>query len=317
MAAKNITTTPSGKDLNKWADYIELLCIRHPDKLITVGELYDRVNDEEITRSDLDEVEGELDSERDDKKMQIIIDYFNFLSTRVSLFEDFYPFIFNVTNNIIQLKNNLNTKQYIYLYMLFASNLDYFKNDMSDLTSNFEFISFLSLKSTLGPSYTVEAFGVSKFKKSLFNQGKLYDRIVKLAQELNLHLSSRIDTTLSSGDYGLDLVAWLSHDNSEAGPIIFAQCTCGEDWDKKQFDMHFDKWRANIEFVHPPLGKMFISKSFRDDSGDWYNKSKPKTVLFDRKRILDRLSKRQRRAVLDKVKMYTKSELNKKLDTSE
>ena len=79
MAIKKLTTPPDGfGDKNKWADYIELLCISSLDKIISADEIYDKIygdkSDDEAEDTGLIddsedfviEIEIESKGERDD-----------------------------------------------------------------------------------------------------------------------------------------------------------------------------------------------------------------------------------------------------------
>ncbi|BDD01416.1 hypothetical protein [Persicobacter psychrovividus] len=316
--SKDITNTPKTSDLNKWADYIELLCLKNPDGLLTCDALYDRITDEKDSTDDDNEDTGITESESNDRLMQKVIDRFTFVSSRVHHYLDFYPFEFDTSENIIYLKKELFRKHYFYLYLLYSSNLDYYKEHMSDLTSNFELISTFSLKSHLPRFTQVHSFGKSKIKSKKFNQNKLSDKIRELSKELRLELSPYFSEDKISGDFGLDIVAWYNHDNNEAGPIFFGQCACGFDWEAKQFDAHYDKWKNCISFRHPPVSTIYIPKSFRDTSGLWLDDMKIySTIVFDRLRILKRMYRRYLKEIHKISKPFVDKELKEKLAVAE
>lgn len=145
VKVKELSTAPNSlKDINKWADYIELLCMSSLDNIISSDEIYDKLygdksDDEEIDdESNLDIDEETPVSEIIDRRHSKINDFFELLISRKSLYLDFYPFEVSSSPYYIKLNNKTSYKQYSYLGLLVSSNLDYLKNHSPHLTRSFE-----------------------------------------------------------------------------------------------------------------------------------------------------------------------------------
>lgn len=309
---KKLTTPPDGfGDKNKWADYLELLCITSLDKLISADEIFDKIfgdksDDEAEDTSLIDESEElvsehleETRGERDDIHKSKINEIFDFLESRLSLFDEYYPFQLSRAPRYIKLKEKLSNKNYSYLGLLASSNLDYLRMHKPILTTNFEINSVFVFKKLLPQDAKIEYFGKGNERGSVFSENKLYDRLLQLSGVLKTPISSLLDeadiNASNTGDGGLDIVGWYDvMDDLSGKVIIFGQCACGLDWYDKQFDIHPAKWDNYITSSHPILRTLITPISFRNFDGGWFKKSKIfDCVIIDRYRFLRSLRKRE------------------------
>lgn len=312
---KSLTEPPqSFGDQNKWADYLEILCVSSMDKIVTADDIFDKLygdksDDEQSVESNEHESDdGEVDiaeymvestSERSDVRQSKINDQFEFLVSRQALFGDFYPFRISFAPRNIQLKERLSFKQYSYLGLLISSNLDYFSYFKPDLTTNFEINSLFVFKKLFPEQAKIEYFGKGAQRSSVFSDNKLIDRIRTLADKLKLPLTALVNEDEfgqnNSGDGGLDLVGWYDIGDDNSGKIInFGQCACGKEWFEKQFDISMDKWRNYLQTNHPILTTLLTPSSFRKYDGTWYKESKIyNCIIIDRLRFLKSLRKRE------------------------
>lgn len=304
---KSITTYPkSFNDTNKWADYIEILCLLSPDADLTVDDIYDRVSgdksaDEEseifedyilensINITEMDK--GSDSAPKTDFKYEKIRDYFKSLDARQAQFNSSYPFVISNQNRITRI-DQFSNQHYTYIYLLFSANLDYFSKFLYQLSHNFEEISLDVFRKLLPPTSQVHYFGSGGKRGGLFQPNKLYDRIKILGAQLGLHLSSRCTEDSigrnNSGDGGLDLVGWYDFKEKNVGMITyFAQCACGKDWFDKQFESHPLSWEGKLQLVNRPINVLFTPSSFRKLDGHWLNDGKIiDAIIIDRLRIV-------------------------------
>ncbi len=316
---KSLTKPPeSFGDKNKWSDYIEILCLTSLDKIISSDDIFDKLygdksddessvqsNEIESEDGETDEIEYEtkIPSERNDIRMSKINDLFEFIISRKSIFEEYYPFKISLAPKVIRLKEQLSFKQYSYLGLLISANLDYFLYFKSDLTTNFELNSLFVFKKLFPLKANIEYFGKGATRSKVFSDNKLIDRIKKLSEVLNLRLSSLFDEAEiganNTGDGGLDLVGWYDIFDNNSGKIInFGQCACGKEWFDKQFDMHLSKWKNYIQPTHPILTTLFTPTCFRKYNGSWYNNMKIyDCIIIDRPRFLMSLTKKENATV--------------------
>ncbi|MGZ3862347.1 MAG: hypothetical protein ACXVPN_03485 [Bacteroidia bacterium] len=167
----------SERDMNKWADTIELMAIFSNEKFITASAIADRQTDILNVGIGLEEeaylVENELlefssqdsfelldekdegmageffsdisdqENNLDDRTLIKIRSKFDFFEYRVKNYNSHYPFIFDkVEKKLIFKGNDLTEKEQFYIILLISSNLDVFRAQMSFLTSQFERICY-------------------------------------------------------------------------------------------------------------------------------------------------------------------------------
>lgn len=278
-----------------YADYIELNALFLKDE-VTIADIADKlkdVNDLNILHTDLSENPGEIGSlfaEENDVIEERFISIFDVCRDRVFLFdEDEYPFI--IIRNQIKLKENLCEKHKLYLLLLLCSNLNYFKTISPELTSDFELLSFFSLKAFLPDKSVVKSFG----KRSEFN-GNAKKRIADLAKELHINTNTdKVDSIPenNSQERGLDVIGWMPFkDNIPNMLTVLCQCACGKDWYKKQYDTQ--RFKGYFNWNTTPIHAMFIPYSIGKINTlkfHQHDEILENFIFFDRKRIIEQFDK--------------------------
>lgn len=311
--------SPEDKDLNKWCDIIELLCLTNKDKEISKGDIRNDIV-QDNAGSDIDELADEvyeeeedtyheneiLQTEQDfgseeaviqDNISQFINSWFELLKYRESILGDFYPFKISEDYASIEIKSrDLTNSQKFYLYLLLSSNLRLIdKAKATALAANFELFAFSAFSYLFpnGDKVKKYIFGKGKHRHADFKELNKFNLFKKLATLLNTELQFYItEETFSqydTGEGGLDLVGWINfHDNNPGKLIVFGQCACGEEWEDKAFESSELNWETilNCSVLPSIVNSLFIPRLFRNPSG-WQRQDKIKrAILFDRYRIL-------------------------------
>jgi hypothetical protein len=273
-----------------YADYIELIALFSRDNYVTSMDIIDRLNDEGVLRLEESEDESlEIGSDaaraRDGHEVWSN-EQFKILEERATIFGDDYPFSYE--DRKIKIKTALTYKQQLYIALLISSNLDHFTTLKSELTSDFETISYHVLKSYLPTRAVIKSFG----ENADYN-GTAIDKIKLLATDMNIdHDEYELDniSEKNTKERGLDLVGWIPFDDNCPNFVtILAQCACGKKWPEKQHDtrrfVNYFKWHrlrpAHALFIPYCLMNLDGSRKFyrSDDIVD-------ETLLFERRRIL-------------------------------
>ena len=280
----NFTT----KQHHLYADYIELIALTSND-LVSKSDIINRLNNEDvqsITDTGLrTETEiASLKSEFDDKINEQVLYFFDLINERSILFKEDYPFI--QTEESIILKESLSIRNKIYLSLLISSHLNYFNKLQSELTSEFEEISYHALLNYLPENAKVKQFG----KKSDY-KGSAKTKIINLSNDLNIRYTNEVEEITGNQEKGLDLIAWLPFNDKIPNLItILVQCACGKDWYKKQsettrFQVYYNFYRLN------PIHSMFIPYSLYHNSDKFYQSDEiNQKLLFERSRILENIN---------------------------
>lgn len=276
--------------LHLYADFVELIVLFSKEEvsISDISDLLIDVKDSNIINTEIDDLEiseiASLTSEKDDIIDKRIKSIFEVCIERGNLFKDEYPFF--LKDNFIKLNKEISDKQKIYLFLLLASNLNYFTLLSNELTNEFELLSFYCLKYFLPHKAKIKSFG----KRSDYN-GNAIDKILSLSNDLGIkinegklrHISSR-----NTQERGLDIVAWIPFQDRVANMLIFlCQCACGKSWDLKQNDTIFF---ANYFYFNynRPIHSMFIPYSLSSINNEFAQADRVlDTLLFDRKRILE------------------------------
>lgn len=274
-----------------YADYIELNALYLKDE-VTIADIADKlkdVHDQNILSTDLIVNSGEIGSlfaEENDVIEERFISIFDVCRDRELLFEEEeYPF--TIIRNQIKLKEKLSEKHKLYLLLLLCSNLNYFKTLSPELTTDFELLSFFSLKAFLPEKSVVKSFG----KNSEFN-GNAKKKITDLAKQLHINIDTDKIESISennSQERGLDVIGWMPFkDNIPNMLTILCQCACGKDWYKKQFDTQ--RFKGYFHWHTTPIHAMFIPYSLGMSNGlkfQQHDEILKEFIFFDRKRIIE------------------------------
>lgn len=272
-----------------YADYVELVSLFSNENLFTVSDFLDRLNDEGVDPidtdgGDIDEI-ASIAAEIDDERVSWAISIFDILSYRSTNYEDDYPFLFESPNRII-LKTELSRRQKLYLSLLIASNLNIFTNISHDLTSEFESISYHSLKNFLPNSASIKQFG-----KNSDYAGSAIDKIKNLASDMNIQTNQRYLDNIAAGnnqERGLDLIGWIQFGDKIPNMLtILAQCACGKEWYKKQHET--PRYENYLQFYQlKPIHALFIPYSLSNPDNSFYQDDEIRDkLIFCRKRIIE------------------------------
>ena len=278
-----------------YADYAELLTLISKTN-ITPNEVLDRLKDDGASiNEDIGDIQNNLTDiiknnsnipNINDNKERWMDEIFEVINDRFIMYGNSYPFDYSKKKGL-NLKIKLKEKNYLYLYLLISSNLDSFNKVQHTLTSDFENISFLSLKKYLPSSAIIKKFG----KNSNYS-GNTKDKIENLANEMRLKTNEDVIKNInnkSNKDAGLDIIAWIPFKDSCSNFItILGQCACGKDWSKKQHDTK--KFENCLIFnKRDPLHAMFIPFALIYNNDSFYNSLdiEKGTIMFERKRIIE------------------------------
>lgn len=282
-----------------YADYVELIALFSNKVYVTRNDFINRVqgdgessiNDVIVSEATDEEIKDDFfeesnTSKRNDIKERWCDRIFQVLEDRSRIFGNSYPFLYSNFSGLI-LKDRIDSNQELYLFLLISSSLDLFNKVASDLTIDFEEVSYLVLKNYL-PSAEVRIFGTKTQYK-----GNAKTKIRTLAKEMKLEVNE--DSIANVSDHnvkerGLDVIAWIPFtDNCPNIITVLGQCACGKDWPKKYHDtQRFSTYMKY--FRHKPIHAMFIPYSLISRNSDWFYRSddiERNSLIFERKRIID------------------------------
>jgi hypothetical protein len=189
----------------------------------------------------------------------------------------------------------------MYLFLLLSANLRCFdKQRQGHLAAAFEVASLEALRQYLPKESTVRQFGKNALRSPRHYPGPIWQKVQKLAGDIreNLACAEANFSPRSTGDEGLDLVAWLPIGKSDVAPgvlTVFAQATCSDEWVGKQLDSSAVSWHPFISFTVAPTNIVFIPFCYRDSRGEWFNRTDIKnSILVDRVRLVQLLREKSR-----------------------
>ena len=288
----NLNRIPNGpveKELFRWADYVELLCLSNPDGVVSDAEVYAMIRHGNDLQADTEQENSRAHTS--DRWESRLNDYYRILSYRREFFDAAYPFELSGSNTLTR-KALLTEKQYLYIFLLFASNLSYHRENQKILTDTFELVSLEAIKKIMPMQSEVHLFGTSRTDSRY--AGDVYTRICRLGEDLRAqvlcnesHFSGN-----TAGDGGLDIVGWKPFKDQAPGmPVVLSQCACSKDmWKSKQSSIHHTKWDNRLLWTTPFSPVMCVPFSFRKATGLWENSDDiEKTLLIDRDRIINLL----------------------------
>jgi hypothetical protein len=281
-----------------WADYVELLCLFNLDREVSKDVLVERFRERQDTGEELDEEpedeveetiehalgetqEGAFTDERLGEKAE---ELFRHLKFREGVFGKKYPFAVDMTRRRLTLRRTTGASR-LYLFLLLASNLRYFRKLTQRLTSDFETLSKRALEQILPETAKVYFFhGAGRSGRY---KGRLFDKLTLLAEDLaeTMNVDAQDFEDGNVGDGGLDLVGWVPLGDSVPGMLLcLAQCACTDKWVKKQREplaIH-----EIMTLKGTPAKLTFIPFCFRRPTGEWFYKHDVATVVMDRLRLM-------------------------------
>lgn len=289
----NLDTPPSPKyKAYVQADFIEILCIVNPDRVITAAEILSRFRNSTDSEEDIEDNSlSNSDGERSDEDFLSVKIWFRYLKYRQFAFGESYPFRLRDNMTSLELKSDLDSHQKLYVYLLMASSLRHYeKRAQNHLGKGFEYISAEALKQYVGENAEVHIFATIPNGRYTGNK---YAKIHKLAEDTfeELSIDEHAFHQSDTGDGGLDIVGWFPfEDETPNRLLIFGQCACGDDWETKQSSSDYNAWAGLIRLSIAPVNSIFIPYCFRDASGNWYAKHEIRmSLMIDRLRIMNLL----------------------------
>lgn len=290
--AKLVKSPDMSATIGVWTDYCELLCFSEDNNHIDRDQMSSIV----IKSYDFSNASERAQNMRKEKLSTIFQDVYTHVLLRKQAIGDVYPFDINEDDQLYLKAGELSGQEKLYLFLLFASNLEYMKSSR-DLTSDFEVVCLLYMRK-LFPSMVFKLFGSSNCNTKLkvddvINDVKLSDRMINLSKFITVSLDPESLNKINKhnhGDGGLDLVGiHLMGDDRKSIPVIFGQCACSYDeWSAKQqsisdrqWEKYLRTWETSIQtYIFIPIWNMNSEKQFEDDL------DLSRCILVDRQRIL-------------------------------
>jgi hypothetical protein len=277
---------------NRWADFMEILCLVSLDKEISLNDIISYYKQEDILNaSDGDE----WNSENSDKIRYDFLEIFQYIISRKGFFGEFYPFE-NIDQGTIKL-SEIDKNKLVYIYFLLSSNTGYFidKTIPPLFTTSFERVSLLFMN-MLYPNFRNELFGTANQAGDYFNGGILLEKLKKLARCLNTSLLDKVikdpHNNSPSGDRGIDIVSFYKLDigphDAPFIPACIGQCSCSYDqWDKKQYSIKYTTLSCRFNDLAIYHEYMFVPFPLRGIDGKWAKEyhADIQTIVIDRFRF--------------------------------
>jgi hypothetical protein len=264
-------------EIDYYADFVELVVLFSNEDGVTFGDIQDRFFGEK----DYDNPEIR------DKDEKFLNQIFQRIIERLQLYKNDYPFLYS-DDEILTLKSDLTTNNKLYISLLLSSKLNIFNAFRTDLTRDFETISFAVLKNFLPTNSIVKEFG-----KNTEYGGNAIEKIKQLADDLDLAID---DYELSqvgernNQERGLDIIGWIPFNDKCGNKVVFlCQCACGKQFESKQHDTR--RFENYLNFYKTnPQHTMFIPYSLINVRAKKFYHSdyiEKDYLIFERKRILE------------------------------
>lgn len=283
------------RDINRWCDYIELVCLTCEDELITKDEMISIISGE---GDDSGQEEHSDNFDKISADIELIFDHIRYRSETI---DEFYPFDYD--NSCLSVKYNFTEENIQYIILLLCSSIAFMDKSASTIiTKYFEEYCLHIFSYFVSKDSEIYVFGTSR-ENTKFT-GNLRSRIEILAKCFNSETTKSFDSDqqfdVSAGDEGIDLVAFNHIDEATHIPIALGQCTCSYlKWEIKQEEINQDAWTQKIIPI-APFGKyMFVSFFCRNTWGKFENPTTITTCLIDRLRIL--LTIRRHNEIFEKI----------------
>ena len=287
-----------------FADAIEVLCIFDDKNPFSKADAFTLLQEAVVSAEEsLDLDEPDLDDNNYDdtlngteitERIQGYIDEcFRQLEYRAVEFGDDYPF--TISNEVIAIKNDLTSRQNLYIAILATSRIRTFngiKGSKQKLADLFEILSAKALKCLLPNTAEIVGFGPNSVHRRTKFGTNLLDAIPKLAKFMGLELTNGWEANLKpQGDARIDLVGVQELDPNEGGWNVFvAQCAAHEEpktWQAKRAEARIDTYHFLFSYSVAWQSVLFIPSCFRQSNGKWAERRYVDTViLIDRVRLL-------------------------------
>lgn len=285
----NLPDPPTRSRPGLVADWVEFAAAANVDGLVVGDSLVDM-------REEIDERKGgQRTPAKADKWQGEAEEVWALLRARAEYYGEGYPFV--VESDVLEIRTvPLDDRRLAYTFLLAAANLAAFPDaDRHRLTGGFERASRHAMAGLLPTGSTVNVFGTTRRVGERYGQGKLIDRLEKLASDLATRLTlegrkhGADEPKRISGDGGLDLVGWPELLGPRKRlPVYFGQCACGDEWQSKSFEVAAIAWDHRLEPVSQIVSVTLIPYAHRAEDNDWLDLfSVIPTVLVDRPRWLE------------------------------
>lgn len=267
--------------INLYADFIELMTLYANSDGVTHGDINDRFFGTKDYSINLN-----TSSEQRDKDERFIDELLELIKERIKLYKDEYPFVYD-KSEILLLKENIKWKQKLYIGLLISSKLNIFNQFQSNLTTEFEIISYEVFKKLLPESARIKEFG----KNSSYT-GNARKKINCLAKDIGLSVDDYELSCVDERNYqerGLDIIGWIPFDDKCQNILVYlAQCACGKDTESKHHDTR--RFENYLKFYKTsPQHLMFIPYSLMNTRENKFYHSdliEKDFLILERKRII-------------------------------
>jgi hypothetical protein len=285
----NLPDPPARSRTALVADWVEFAATADVDGLVVGDRLVDM-------REEIDERKGgQRTPAKADKWQGEAEEVWALLRARADFYGEGYPFA--VGSDVLEIQTMpLDDQRLTYVFLLAAASLSGFADtDRHLLTGGFERASRHAMAGLLPDGSTVSVFGTAGREGERYGQGKLIDRLEKLADDMATRLTlegqkhGANSADRISGDGGLDLVGWPDLIGPRKRlPVYFGQCACGDEWKSKPLEVAAITWDHRLEPVSQIVSVTLIPYAHRGEDNDWLDLfSVIPTVLIDRPRWLD------------------------------
>ena len=264
--------------INNYADFIELSVLFSTKDGISYGDLLD---------SFFGEPDENTNAEKKDENEAFLKRVFSLIDERISLYAESYPFHKN--QNVLLLKESISENNKYYVFLLIASQLNIFNSFLHNLTTDFETLSYETLKKFL-PNAIIKQFG-----KNTDYIGNAKQKIQALSKDIGIPVNNYEVQEIgdrNNQERGLDVVGWLTFEDKCQNKIVFlGQCACGKNFESKQHDTRrFEDYL--IFYKTKPQHTLFIPYSLINvkECKFYGNYIEKDYLVFERKRILSLLN---------------------------
>lgn len=299
---------PRNNDINAWADFVEISCLVNPDGIYTLDALNDETGDAHEAGEDIvwdddtseisdlipnDEYENAPSDSDENRKREhferSLRHAFARLEARVLHFGDSYPFTL-IESRILQKISPITTSNRFYISLLLSANLRLATPSIISRVGNmFEKLCGPFFQMLIPPNSVCHHFGAAG--NGLFTGGlrQKIDTFCDVLETKKAVDAEQVDLP-NSGDGGLDWIAFRKFsDISWRGPVFFAQCACGADWQEKQDEASRQRWESIVQLPFPTMTFMFTPRVPRADDNKFENPTSihRELVFVDRPRIME------------------------------
>lgn len=270
------------QDLNRWCDYIELLCIDGTDGLVSKDDII------EILSRECEEKGSDSHATNSDKIVHQINAMFEQIAYRNENISLYYPFVYE--DGCLYFKEQLDKRQLQYIFLLICSSIAFLDGSSSSkMTKSFEEYCLPFFKCLVASDAETYLFGTSRSGTKF--TGNLRSRVNQLADYFGIRTTKDFDDDpqfdVSGGDEGIDLVAFNKLDSASHIPIALGQCTCSYlEWENKQKDISREVWIHKISPLPNYAEYMFVPFFCRNATGKFEHPTTITTCLIDRLRLI-------------------------------